>query len=376
MLAKPAVLATVAAGALIAVAIPATSLNLGFNSGADAIPNAVEGKRAVELLEEHFTSGLTAPAFVGVDAEDVRSAEVQAAVARLIEIAERDESFIPPFEVGISPTCGFLFVRIPLAGNIDDEESEEAVKHLRNDVVPVAFGEIDADVYVAGMTASSMDFKNHMYKTAPYVFGFVLGLAFLLMLVMFRSIVIPIKAIMLNLLSVGAAYGVLVMVFQFGWGVSLLGAEATGVIEAWLPLFLFGLSMDYHMRILNRIKEAHDQGMRNEDAVSHGIKITAGQITSAAAIMVGVFGAFALATDIALTQFGLGLGVAVLIDAIVIRSVLLPAFMKLLGNANWYLPSWLNWLPNFDTEGEAVAEQKTHVPASRQGTQVVEYGNG
>ena len=206
----------------------------------------------------------------------------------------------------------------------------------------------------------------------------MLGLAFLLMLVMFRSIVISIKAIILNLLSVGAAYGVLVMVFQFGWGISLLGAEATGVIEVWLPLFLFGLlfglSMDYHMPILNRIKEAHDRGMSNEDAVSHGIKVTAGQITSAAAIMVGVFGTFALATDIALKQFGLGLGVAVLIDATVIRSVLLPASMKLLGDANWYLPSWLNWLPNFDTEGEAVAEQETHAPAFRQGTQVVESG--
>ena len=369
VLAKPAVLATIAAGALIAVAIPATSLNLGFNSGADAIPNAVEGKRAVELLEEHFTSGLTAPAFVGVDAKDVRSAEVQASVARLIEIAERDESFFPPFEVEIAPMDDFLFVRIPLVGNIDDEASEEAVQHLRNDVVPVAFGELDADVYVAGKTASSMDFKNHMYKTAPYVFGFVLGLAFLLMLVMFRSIVIPVKAIILNLLSVGAAYGVLVVVFQFGWGISLLGAEATGVVEAWLPLFLFGLlfglSMDYHMLILNRIKEAHDQGMSNEDAVSHGIKITAGQITSAAAIMVGVFGTFALATDIAMKQFGLGLGVAVLIDATVIRSVLLPESMKLLGNANWYLPNWLNWLPNFDTEGEAVVRPRT---------QVVEYG--
>ena len=335
VLAKPAVFATIAAGALIAVAFPVTSLNLGFNSGADAIPNAVKGKRAVELLEEHFTSGLTSPAFVLVDAEDVRSAEVQASVTRLIEIAEDDEVFFPPFEVEIAPTGDLLFVKIPLVGNIDDEESKEAVDHLRNDVVPAAFGEADLDVYVAGMTASSMDFKTHMYKTAPYVFGFVLGLAFLLMLVMFRSVGIPIKAIMLNLLSVGAAYGVLVMVFQFGWGISLLGAEATGVIEVWLPLFLFGilfgLSMDYHMLILNRIKEAHDNGMSNEDAVSHGIKITAGQITSAAAIMVGVFGTFALATDISLKQFGLGLGVAVLIDATVIRSVLLPASMKLLG---------------------------------------------
>ena len=201
-----------------------------------------------------------------------------------------------------------------------------------------------------------------MINSAPYVFGFVLGLAFLLLMIMFRSIVIPLKAIALNLLSVGAAYGVLVMVFQWGWGISILGSESTGVIEPWLPLFLFailfGLSMDYHMLLLGRIKEAYDQGHSNEESVSRGVKLTAGQITSAAAIMVGIFATFALGRQIGMQQMGLGLGVAILIDATIIRSVLLPASMKLLGERNWYLPSWLEWLPKV---GAAEEPQPTEV---------------
>lgn len=207
---------------------------------------------------------------------------------------------------------------------------------------------------VAGATAEGIDFRDHMSGKAPYVFSFVLGLAFLLMLVMFRSIVIPVKAIMLNLLSVGAAYGVLVMVFQWGWGISILGSEETGVIEVWLPLFLFailfGLSMDYHMLLLNRIKEAYDRGHGNEESISAGVKVTAGQITSAAAIMVAVFAAFATSRILGLQQFGVGLAVAVFIDATVIRSILLPATMKLLGEINWYLPRWLDWLPRVSPE--------------------------
>jgi uncharacterized membrane protein YdfJ with MMPL/SSD domain len=181
------------------------------------------------------------------------------------------------------------------------------------------------------------------------VFAFVLGLSFLLLLVMFRSIIIPIKALALNLLSVGAVYGVLVMVFQWGWGIGILGSEETGIIETWLPLFLFGilfgLSMDYHMLLLNRIKEEYDKHGENERAVATGIRLTAGQITSAAAVMVGVFAAFATSRVLGLQQFGLGLAVAVFIDATVIRVILLPATMKLLGRWNWYLPGWLEWLP-------------------------------
>ena len=234
------------------------------------------------------------------------------------------------------------------------------VELLRDKVVPGAFDGSGAQAYVAGETAVSMDFTDAMYRSVPYVFGFVLGLAFLLLMVMFRSIVIPVKAILLNLLSVASAFGVLVMVFQWGWGVSLLGSEAPGVIGSWMPVILFaivfGLSMDYHMLLLNRIKEAYDQGLGNDASVSEGIRLTAGQITSAAAIMVGVFGTFALARDLNGQQFGVGLGVAVLIDATIIRSVLLPASMKLLGDWNWYLPNFLRWLPDLRVEVAEPAE--------------------
>ena len=354
VLARPVIMASVTAGALIAIAVPAFSLNLAFGSGSDSLNDAVEAKRGLELLEEHFTGGLAAPAYVIVDATDVNSPEVQAQVAQLMEKVEGDEAFFPPFETRINAAGDLLYVQIPVAGGTNEDEVERSVRHLRRDIVPAAFGDADARVYVGGAAAGSIDFTDLMVDRAPYVFGFVLGLSFLLLLVMFRSIIIPVKAIALNLLSVGAAYGVLVMVFQWGWGITLLGSDATGVIMPWLPLFLFailfGLSMDYHMLLLNRIKEGYDQGLSNEESVSQGIKMTAGQITSAAAIMVGIFGAFALGRQVGMQQMGIGLGVAILIDATVIRSVLLPASMKLLGDRNWYLPKWLDWLPKVTTE--------------------------
>ena len=357
VLARPGVLATITAGALIALAVPLFSLNLGFNTGANGLHDAVEGKRALRLLEEHFNVGLANPAYVVVEASDVNSAEVQAGVDSLLQQVEQDQAFFPPFNVRMNEAGDLLFIEVPTIGTTDDEVLENAVKHLKDDIVPAAFGESGAQVYISGATAGSLDFTDQMLSTAPYVFGFVLGLAFLLLLVMFRSVVIPVKAIALNLLSVGAALGVVVMVFQWGWGISVLGSEASGIIGSWLPLFLFsilfGLSMDYHMLMLNRIKEAYDQGHTNEESVSIGIKVTAGQITSAAAIMVGVFGTFALGRSIDTQQMGLGLGVAVLIDATLVRSILLPASMKLLGDRNWYLPSWLEWLPKVDTGDDA-----------------------
>ena len=349
VLARPAILATVTAGALIALAIPALSLNLSFAQGSDSFNDAVEGKRALELLEDNFSSGLATPAFVLVEDWDVTSGPVQASVDNLIAALDQDPAFVPPFNVVENAAGNLLYVEVPLVAGVDEGEAEAAIRHLRADIIPDAFSGSLATTYVTGQTAGSVDFTDQMTGSAPYVFGFVLGLAFILLLVMFRSIVIPFKAIALNLLSVGAAYGVLVMVFQWGWGIGILGSEATGVIEPWLPLFLFtilfGLSMDYHMLLLNRIKESYDEGYSNEESVSRGIKLTAGQITSAAAIMIGVFATFALGRWIGTQQMGLGLGVAVLIDATIIRSVLLPASMKLLGDWNWYLPSWLDWLP-------------------------------
>ena len=350
VLARPGLFATVTTGALIALAVPVLWLNLAWPTGSDAYHDAVEGKRALVLMEENFSASLAQPAFVIVDDPDVNSATVQDSVAKLIENLESDGAFAPPFETRVNRAGDLLLVAVPLVGSMDEDVAEDSVKYLREDILPEAFAGNDAQVFVSGASAGSLDFTDQMVGSAPYVFGFVLGLAFLLLLVMFRSVVIPLKAITLNLLSVGAAYGVVVMVFQWGWGISILGSDATGVIVPWLPLFLFailfGLSMDYHMLMLGRIKESYDQGHSNEEAVSRGIKLTAGQITSAAAIMVGVFGTFALGRGVDTQQMGLGLGVAVLIDATIIRSVLLPASMKLLGDSNWYLPSWLSWLPN------------------------------
>ena len=255
-------------------------INLGFNAGADALPDAVESKRAVQLLEEHFTSSLTDPALIVIDAPDVRSPKVVAAVDAFNERLVQEDAFFASIRTTVNQAGDLMVIRVPLAGKIDDEQSEDGVKFLRDVVIPETFSGSGAQVYVAGNTAESLDFRNRMYGSAPYVFAFVLGLAFLLLLVMFRSIVIPVKAIILNLLSVAAAYGVLVMVFQWGWGIAILGSEASGIIEAWLPLFLFGilfgLSMDYHMLLLNRIKEEHDQGHSNADSVSLGIRLTAG----------------------------------------------------------------------------------------------------
>jgi RND superfamily putative drug exporter len=246
---------------------------------------------------------------------------------------------------------------IPLAGRGTDAASVAALEKLRSDLVPAAFGGgSGVTASVTGDTASSQDFTNVLKDRMPLVFAFVLGAAFLLLLVTFRSIVIPLKAIALNLLSVGAAYGVTVWVFQEGHLEGLLGFQSNGAITSWLPLFLFvvlfGLSMDYHVSILTRVKEAHDRGMATDQAVAHGIKTTAGVVTSAAAVMVAVFAIFATLSFLDFKEMGVGLAVAILIDATIVRGVLLPATMKLLGDWNWYLPSWLGWLPRVRREPE------------------------
>ena len=209
-----------------------------------------------------------------------------------------------------------------------------------------------ADAAVTGLTAKTRDFNDRMKSAAPLVFGFVLLLAFVLMLVAFRSLVIAGKAIVLNLLSIGAAYGIMVVVFQHGFGKGLLGFDSTAGIDSFLPIFmfviLFGLSMDYHVFIISRIREAYDRGMSTEQAVAHGIKSTAGVVTSAALVMVCVFAVFATLSMLIFKQFGVGLAAAILIDATIVRAVLLPATMKLLGDWNWYLPSWLEWLPRLE----------------------------
>ena len=260
-----------------------------------------------------------------------------------------------PIEVEASRDSTVAQISIPLAGTGTDAKSQAALATLREDVLPQTVGKVDGVEYaVTGTTAQDKDWETKMVTTAPLVVGFVLIFAFLILLASFRSIVVAVKAIVLNLLSVGAALGVLVLLFQKGWGEGFLGFESNGGITPWLPMFLFvilfGLSMDYHVFILSRVREAYDRGLSNEDAVAYGIKSTAGVVTSAAVVMVGTFSVFALLPVIDMKEMGIGLAAAILIDATLVRAVLLPATMKLLGDRNWYLPRWLDWLPRLEHE--------------------------
>jgi len=249
-----------------------------------------------------------------------------------------------------------VVVSIPFAGSGTDDTSNRALQILRHDLLPNTVGLAPSvqDYGVTGDTAGSKDFNDQMGSRIIWVFAFVIGFAFLLLLITFRSIVIPIKAVILNLLSVGAAYGVLVLVFQQGIGKGLFDFTYTAGVTAFIPMFLFvilfGLSMDYHVFILSRVREGHDAGMKTEDAVAHGVKVTAGVVTAAALVMVCVFAIFGTLQILFLKQFGVGLAAAVLIDATIIRALLLPASMKLLGDWNWYLPKWLEWLPRLEHE--------------------------
>jgi uncharacterized membrane protein YdfJ with MMPL/SSD domain len=258
-----------------------------------------------------------------------------------------------PIRVDVNATHTVARINIPLAGNGVDKTSERALAELRNDTLPATIGQIpNTEWAVTGNTAGSHDYNAMMKSSAVYVFGFVLLFAFLLLLASFRSLVIALKAVLLNLLSVAAAYGVVIAIFQWGWGENLLNFSSNGGIASWLPVFmfviLFGLSMDYHVFILSRVREAFDRGLSTEDAVAHGIKTTAGTVSSAALVMVGAFAIFATLPFLDFKEMGIGLAAAVLIDATIVRAVLLPATMKLLGDWNWYLPKWLQWLPQID----------------------------
>jgi RND superfamily putative drug exporter len=290
----------------------------------------------------------------------VNSTEVKEAMGQLEWRAISTRLMREPILVDVNKDATVANISIPVVGNGSDEKSEEALAALRSDIVPVTLGTIPgSEVGVTGFTAESKDYNDYMKSVAPFVFLFVLGFAFLLLLVAFRSIVIAAKAIVLNLLSVAAAYGILVLIFQYGWGKQLLGFEQTGGIIAFLPIFLFvilfGLSMDYHVFILSRVREAYDRGATTEQAVEHAIKTTAGVITSAAIVMVCVFSIFGALSFMLFKQIGVGLAVAILIDATIVRGVLLPASMKLLGDWNWYLPKWLEWLPRLEHEQQPEA---------------------
>jgi uncharacterized membrane protein YdfJ with MMPL/SSD domain len=353
VLKRPLVATLLAGGLLVALCIPA--LGIQFKEpGLDGYSRSQPVIQTYDRVQAAFPGGAV-PAMTVIKADDVTAAPVQAAIAQLHDKALATGELSEPSSVDISPDKTVAVVALSVKGSGTDAASERSLAVLRSEVVPATVGRLaGADVAVTGLTAGSKDFIDVMRSHVPIVFLFVLSLTFILLLVTFRSIVVPIKAIILNLLSVGAAYGVLVLVFQDGHGEGLLGFQSVGGIAPWIPLFLFvilfGLSMDYHVFVLSRIREAVDRGMSNDDAVAHGIKSTAGVVTSAALVMVAVFGSFALSSDQTSMQIGLGLAAAILIDATIIRAVLLPATMKLLGERNWYLPKSLGWLPKFEHE--------------------------
>src|SRR5215210_5796605 len=355
VLKRPLVSAVVAGGLLAALTIPAFSMHT-VNPGVTGLPRDLDVMKAYDRIDAAFP-GDGVPAVTVVKAKDVTAPEVKAAIADLQEKAIATGQLDKPATVDISPDKTVATVALAVKGTGTDAASERSLAVLRDDVVPATVGKLQgAEVAVTGFTAGSKDFNDVMRSHLPIVFAFVLTLAFILLLVTFRSLVIPIKAIVLNLLSVGAAYGVLKLVFQDGRFEGVLDYDSVGGVTSWLPLFLFvilfGLSMDYHVFILSRIREAVDGGMRTDRAVAHGIKSTAGVVTSAAAVMVAVFAIFATLSMLEFKMMGVGLAVAVLIDATLVRAVLLPATMKLLGEWNWYLPKRLHWLPKFEHEPE------------------------
>jgi RND superfamily putative drug exporter len=350
---RPKLAAGLSAGMLVALAFPAVEMKTVV-PGVEALPQKLDAVQVYNRVQAAFP-GEQQPAVVVVRAPSI-DGDVEAAIADLRRQAVASGAAHEPITTDVNADRTVARVELPLAGNGSDSVSFDAVSALRNDIVPATVGRIErVEAGVGGETAVSKDFADAVRGKAPLVFFFVLSLAFMLMLVAFRSVVIAAKAVVLNLLSVAAAYGVLVLVFQYGFAKGLLGVEYTEGVMAWLPVFLFvilfGLSMDYHVFILSRIREAYDGGTRTEDAVAYGIKTTAGVVTSAAIVMVFVFSIFATLSLVMMKQFGVGLAVAVLIDATIVRGVLLPASMKLLGEWNWYLPRWLGWLPTVRLEG-------------------------
>ena len=343
VLRHPVIAVVLSAGTLLVLATPMLHMRT-VEPGIAALPRSLQVMKTYDRIQAAFPGG-PIPAVVAVKAPDVTAPAVRAAIARMTRIAEDNDQMGGPVTTTVSPDRTIAKVEIPLAGNGTDARSERALATLRGELIPSTVERVPyVDAYVTGATADSKDFNDRLRARLPLVFAFVLGLAFVLLLVTFRSIVIPLKAIVLNLLSVGASYGILTWLFQDAHGRALLGFRPVGGIVDWLPLFLFvvlfGLSMDYHVFILSRVREAHDRGLPTDQAVAQAIRSTAGVVTSAAVVMVAVFGIFATLSAIEFKMTGIGLAVAVLLDATIVRAVLLPAGMKLLGEWNWYLPRW------------------------------------
>ncbi|MFE9439923.1 MMPL family transporter [Streptomyces sp. NPDC006602] len=361
VLARPVISVVVAAGALLAIAAPAVGMktqNLTLDQEfGDSLPIVQTYNR----VNDAFPGG-SEPAEVVVKADDINAPEVRDALAAFKAEAVASGASRGPVEIKLHDQQNLAFVYVPLVGGSDLDKAGASLEKLRDEVRPATLGKVDGvEAPITGQVAGSQDFNDQLAGAVIPVFAFVVVFAFLLMLLSFRSLTVAITSIVLNLLSVGAAYGILVAVFQHGWGASLVGAEGVGAIITWLPLFLFvilfGLSMDYHVFVVSRIREARLRGRTTRDAIQHGVVTTAGVVTSAAVIMVAVFAIFGTLSMQSMKQMGVGLAAAVLIDATIIRGVLLPAVMALLGERNWYLPKWLHRLPDLthDESPETVA---------------------
>lgn len=356
---RPLLALVTASAALLALATPALGMHTRLLSYTD-LPASLPVIKAYNDIQRAFPGAQT-PAEVIVKAPNVRAPQVVAAGAALVRRALATPYFKLPVRYSVSPDGTVGRVDVPIVGNGTDASSDRALALLRGTLIPETLGRLPGvTVAVTGITAGTKDFNDQLKARAPIIFAFVLGLAFCLLLVTFRSIVIPIKAIMLNLISVFASYGALVLIFQHRWAEGILGFKSNGAVVSWLPMFLFvvlfALSMDYHIFILSRVKELVDGGMKTEQAVELAVKGTAGTVTSAAVVMVAVFAVFATLRTLDIKQMGVGLAIAVFLDATVVRAVLLPAGMKLLGDWNWYLPQWLGWLPSMSGHGRAAAQ--------------------
>jgi RND superfamily putative drug exporter len=367
VLRRPVLSTALAAGLLVALAAPALHLRIA-SSSPDSFPSSLEVIQTYKRQQEAFP-GTALPAYVVVKATNVNAPEVRAAIAELEQRALASGQMYEPITVDVNETATVANISIPIAGEGTDAASYASLRVLRDSIVPETVGAVpDAEAGVTGRTASWKDEADEIKSMLLPVVAFVLLFAFALMLVAFRSVVVAVKAIVLNLLSVAAAYGVLVLVFQHGVGKNLLGFSSTDGVEPVVPLLLFvilfGLSMDYHVFIVSRIRETFLRGASMDEAISRGIKSTAGVVTSAAAVMVLVFAIFATLSMLFFKQFGVGLAVAILIDATIVRAVLLPATMKLLGEWNWYLPSWLQWLPSLEPDEPATAPETGPASAS------------
>ena len=337
---------------LLALAVPAFGLKLGA-SGVSTLPDRLESKQGFDALARDFPQQSSSPALIAV-VGDVRSPRAHAGIVRLRRELASDPVFGGGSDLRFAPDGRAAAIGVLVGGDKTGARALDAVRRLRSTEIPRAFRAADVRVLVGGDTADNVDFIDAMNAWLPLVFAFVLGLSFVLLTIVFRSIVVAATSIALNLLSVGAAYGLVILVFLHGWGNGLLGFQRVHAIEAWVPLFLFsvlfGLSMDYQVFLLSRIKERYDRTGSTEEAVTHAVASTARLITGAALIIVAVFGGFAMGDLVMFQQMGFGVAVALLIDATIIRSVLLPAAMRLLGAWNWYLPSWLEWLPRIEVE--------------------------